>query len=260
MIQFYINYTHIYCWIKRIMIFMKTIKFILITIGVVFFTLIFQSCLDNDSVTWIYTGSDGLVTVKLTDENSFYLQLDDSTTLLPVNMTTPPFGKKQMRALVNFDVVDKPSGKYTKAVNVNWIDSILTKSIAPDLGINNDSVYGKDPVDILKSWMTVSEDGYLTLCFSTIYGNSGKGHYVNLLMNSNPSNPYEVEFRHNAYGDVSGLERDGIVAFNLDSLPDTNGKTVKLKLKWKSFTGDKSTEFDYCTRKSDSNKSNILQR
>ena len=36
----------------------------------------------------------------------------------------------------------------------------------------------------------------------------------------------------------------------MDSLPDTEGKTVKLKLKWKSFNGEKTAEFDYCTRKS----------
>mgnify|MGYP003029069454 CR=1 FL=1 len=34
------------------------------------------------------------------------------------------------------------------------------------------------------------------------------------------------------------------------ALPDTEGKTVKLKLKWKSFNGEKTAEFDYCTRKS----------
>lgn len=43
---------------------------------------------------------------------------------------------------------------------------------------------------------------------------------------------------------------DALVAFKLDGLPDTEGKTVKLALKWKSFSGDKSAEFDYCTRKS----------
>ena len=43
---------------------------------------------------------------------------------------------------------------------------------------------------------------------------------------------------------------DALVAFDLSDLPDTQGKTVKLKLKWKSFDGDKSAEFDYCTRKS----------
>ena len=29
-------------------------------------------------------------------------------------------------------------------------------------------------------------------------------------------NPYEVEFRHNAFGDVYGEPADGLVAFNLD--------------------------------------------
>ena len=32
------------------------------------------------------------------------------------------------------------------------------------------------------------------------------------------------------------------MAFKLDKLPDTNGETVKLKLKWKSFSGEKSVE------------------
>lgn len=35
----------------------------------------------------------------------------------------------------------------------------------------------------------------------------------------------------------------------LDELTDTQGETVKLKLKWNSFSGEKSAEFDYCTRK-----------
>lgn len=76
-----------------------------------------------------------------------------------------------------------------------------------------------------------------------------KTHYVNLLVNTNPSNPYELEFRHNASGDTYGREADGLVAFNINNLPDTEGKTVKLKLKWKSFSGNKSTEFDFTTRK-----------
>ena len=70
------------------------------------------------------------------------------------------------------------------------------------------------------------------------------------LLNQNPENPYEVEFRHNAFGNTGGPMADGLVAFNLDSLPDTQGKTVKLKLVWHSYSGEKSTEFDYCTRKS----------
>ena len=165
-------------------------------------------------------------------------------------MTSSPFGEKEVRALVNYDELDESGGKYDKAIQVNWIDSILTKSIAPDRGTENDVVYGTDPVEIVNDWVTIAEDGYLTLRFRTTWGDYHKAHFVNLLLSQNPENLYEVEFRHHAYGDTYGTMGDGLVAFKLDGLPDTNGKTVKLKLKWKSFTGDKSAEFDYCTQKS----------
>mgnify|MGYP002236624391 CR=1 FL=1 len=155
-----------------------------------------------------------------------------------------------MRALVNFDETNESSGIYSKAVNINWIDSILTKPIAPDLGVtSNDSIYGSNPVEIVNDWVTIAEDGYLTLRFRTIWGDRNKAHFVNLLTGKDPENPYEVEFRHNAFGDTEGKMEDALVAFKLDELTDTQGETVKLKLKWNSFSGEKSAEFDYCTRK-----------
>ena len=210
----------------------------------------FQSCLDDDDNNAYYLRyPNALVTVKEAADGAFFLQLDDKTTLLPTNVKTSPFGDKAVRALMNYSEVDEASGEYTKAVHINWIDSILTKPIAPDLGEENDEIYGTDPVEIVNDWVTLAEDGYLTLRFRTVWGGSKK-HFVNLLLGQNPENPYEVEFRHNAYGDTYGETGDGLVAFKLDELPDTEGKTVKLKLKWKSFSGDKSAEFDYCTRKS----------
>ncbi len=211
-----------------------------------------QSCLDDDDDYVAYSKilPNALVTVKPSD-NGFYLQLDDSTTLLPVNVSTSPFGDKEVRALTNFDITEEPSGAYDKAVHINWIDSLLTKPMATNLGPEaNDSVYGSDPVEIVNDWVTIAEDGYLTLRFRTIWSGQGEAHLVNLLTSQNPENPYEVEFRHDAFGDVNGRLADGLVAFKLDSLPDTNGQTVKLKLKWKSFSGDKSVDFDYCSRKS----------
>lgn len=223
-----------------------------------FISVIFQSCLDDDDNNWDLRYPNALVTVKPINDNSFFLQLDDSTTLLPTNMTNLPFGNKEVRALVNYKETDKPNEGYSKAVYINWIDSILTKPIAPDLGIhNNDSIYGTDPVEIMNDWVTIAEDGYLTLRFKTVYGNSSKPHSVNLLASLNPASPYEVEFRHNAYGDTYGADGYGLVAFNLNSLPDTKGKTVKLKLKWKSFNGDKTTEFNYCTKKATPTKASI---
>lgn len=227
---------------------MKSIfnKKILIAIATIS-SLSLQSCLDDDD-NYAMRFPNALVTVKTDADQTVFLQLDDKTTLLPTNMTKSPYGEKEVRALVNYKEVDEPSDIYTQAVHINWIDSILTKPIAPDLGEENDEVYGTDPVEIVNDWVTIAEDGYLTLRFRTIWGGSKK-HFVNLLLGQNLENPYEVEFRHNAYGDTYGSEGDGLVAFKLDELPDTEGKTVKLKLKWKSFSGEKSAEFDYCTRK-----------
>lgn len=236
---------------------MKTLKLLLMATGVLFTSLTFQSCLDDDDYNYGYLTPNALVTVKPVSDNSFFLQLDDTTTLLPVNITSSPYGNKEVRALVNCREVNESAEGYSKAVYVNWIDSILTKQIALDLGVENDSVYGTDPVDMIRDWVTIAEDGYLTLRFRTNWGDRNKAHFVNLLASQDPANPYEVEFRHNAYGDVHGLEGDGLVAFNLGSLPDTEGKTVKLKLKWKSPVGDKSVEFDYCTRKATPGKSSI---
>lgn len=207
---------------------------------------------DDDDYDYSLLFPNALVTVKTDADNTLFLQLDDETTLRPVNVTKSPFGEKEVRALVNFDETEDPADGFSKAVHINWIDSILTKPIAERLEDEeeNDNVYGNDPVEIMNSWMTVSEDGYLTLRFSTAWGNTGTKHFVNLIPTNNPDNPYEVEFRHNAYGDTYGHPADGLVAFKLDKLPDTNGETVKLKLIWNSYSGEKSHEFDYCTRRS----------
>ena len=211
----------------------------------------FQSCLDDDDDKYAMLLPNALVTVKNASDNSCYLQLDERTTLLPVNMKSSPFGGKEVRALVNYSNVDEPSGAYSQAVYVNWIDSLLTKPMAPNLGeAENDEVYGDDPVEMVADWVTIAEDGYLTLRFRTMWGNPSQKHFVNLISTNNPEDPYEVEFRHNAYGDTYGQAGDGLVAFSLASLPDTEGKTVKLTLKWHSFTGEKSVQFDYCTRQS----------
>lgn len=214
-----------------------------------FGTLTLQSCLDDDNDNYQYAFPNALVTVKQTENQTLFLQLDDHTTLLPVNVKESPFGDKEVRALVNYNEVNEPCEGYDQAIHINWIDSILTKPMVPNLAEENDQVYGKDPVEIVNDWVTIAEDGYLTLRFRTRWGGEAT-HFVNLISTNNPENPYEVEFRHNAYGDLYGMTGDGLVAFRLNQLPDTQGETVKLRLKWNSFSGEKSAEFDYCTRQS----------
>lgn len=209
-----------------------------------------QSCDLGDDEVIIYPNNipNAVVTVKTADDNTVYLQLDDNTTLLPTNMKQHPFKGKEVRAFVNIRIVGDNAAPYSKAVMVNSIDSILTKQMAPTLGDKNTEVYGNDPIEILKGFPTVCEDNYLTLAVSTKWGQNGKTHLVNLVSGVNPEDPYEVELRQNAYGDTNGKYASATVAFSLKSLPKTGGKTVKLKVKYMSFSGEKTVEFDYKTK------------
>src|SRR5574344_1065873 len=228
---------------------MKTLRMTLLSMTILITSISLQSCLDDDDD---YPASvrypNALVTVKTGNADSCYFQLDDKTTLFPTNLSKHPYGKKEVRALVNFSETNENSHGYSKAVHVNWIDSILTKPAIPSLGVESDKKYGKDPVEIINDWVTIAEDGYLTLRFRSIWS-TGRTHWVNLLTNVNAENPYEVEFRHNAEGDTNGRWGDALVAFNLKDLPDTQGKTVTLKLRWNSFSGEKTAEFNYCSQK-----------
>ena len=232
---------------------MKAMKSLFGLVAAVMLVSSFSACDNDDTYIWYYDAvPNALVTVKPVDGAGFYMQLDDSTTLHPVNMSVSPYGDKEVRALVNYAYVRSEGNDYEKRsfkVNVNWIDSILTKPAVPYPADGDVSEYGEDPIEIVRDWVNIAEDGYLTLRFRTRWGNNGVVHFVNLLTGVNPDDPYEVEFRHNAYGDVNGTPGDALVAFRLSDLPDTNGKTVKLTLKYKSFSGEKSIRFDYCSRK-----------
>lgn len=212
----------------------------------VVFAMTLQSCIDDNE---IYDPPvnypNAIVTIKTnTATGQVYFQLDDSTTILPADVTISRFAGKEVRALVNIMQLSEPSAPYTRSALVYWVDTVLTKKMAPDLALRNDSVYGKDPIEIVKSWTTIAEDGYLTLCFRTYFGN-GRTHVINLVKGDNP---YEVVLHHNANGDTDGRIRDGHVAFRLNDLPDTHGQTVDLTLKWQSFSGPKSTTFKYKSR------------
>lgn len=202
---------------------------------------ILQSCLnDDDDNNYSMQYPSAIVTVK-NETGKLVLQLDDSTKLYPSNITQPPYGDKEVRALVNYSKINNGQAN---SIYVNWLDSIRTKNMAMDLGTNNDSKYGTDPLEIVNDWVTVVEDGYLTLRFRTYFGNQIT-HQLNLVKGVNP---YEVVLHHNANGDKNGILKDGLIAFKLDSLPDTKGKTVDLTVKWNSFSGEKTAIFKYRSR------------
>ncbi len=231
------------------------LKFLL---GLVLFGLpLIHSCSDDNDYDELY--ANALVTVKPLDNgNDFFLQLDENTALKPVNMSKAPYGNKQVRALVNYEDIDDaddlngfdPNSRF-KPVELNWIDSIRTKEIVHTLGeIDNIKEYGNDPLDIVRDWVTIAEDGYLTLRFRTFWGYTNIKHSLNLIYGENPNDPYEVILHHNNNGDFNERVADGIIAFDLSKLPDTNGEYVNLTLKWNSIAhrGYKSIVFKYKTR------------
>ena len=200
---------------------------------------------------------NAIVTVKHTDNGTVYFQLDDKTTLKPDGGSDSAYGDGQYRALIGYREKDEaPSSqdgtKFDKLVTVYGFDKVLTKQIAESQGEKNDKVYGTAPVEILDSWATLIEDGYLNLVFCGYWGDLNKTHKVNLVSGTDPDDPYLLEFRHDACEDtqIHNLTRcNGIVAFDLNNLPDTKGETVKLTIRFISFTGEKTVSFDYCTGK-----------
>ena len=229
---------------------MKTMKFLAGCAVAVMAVFSFCSC-DNDDTYYYYPPMpDALVTVKPIEGAGFYMQLDDSTTMYPVNMNVAPYGDKEVRALVNY--TDETRHGNRRYVHINWMDSIRTKMPADSRGEDNDSVYGNDPVEIVRDWVTIAEDGYLTLRIRTLWGRPGQTHVVNLLTGTNPDNPYELELRHDALGDTCGTMGDALIAFDLNRLVNQDSLScVRVKLNWLSFSGRKSAEFSFRARPSD---------
>lgn len=204
---------------------------------------VMTSCDDWDETYYVFPyQANAIVTVKHTGSGDWYMQLDDKTTLYAANMHDAPYDK-EVRALVNCYEVQGDANGYSKTVYVNWIDSFLTKrAIAYPTG-DIDKTYGNDPIEIVRSWMTVAEDGYLTLRIRTLWGSGNQPHYINLLTGTNPDDPYEVELRHDAGGDTQGHWGDALVAFKLNNLP-TSGRTT-ITVKYRSFSGEKKVDFTF---------------
>ncbi len=216
-----------------------------------------QSCSsDDDPLQNSYTA---VVTVVPMSDNGFELNLTNTEKLIPSNLKTSPFKNKEVRALVNFRYDDETEKSTSRNVTINWIDSIRTKIPVVSAGENNDEKFGNDPIEIVKDWVTIAEDGYLTLRIRTKWGTPSAKHEVNLVSNVNPENPYEFELRHNANGDTYGELGDALIAFNLNGLPKPEESPIKIKINWTSFSGSKSTEFDLTLRgdKSDANYTGI---
>ncbi len=216
-------------------------KFVLLSTlaaGIGFFSSCSKGYLDQNSPRgFAFFWPDAIVTIKTLPSGESFFQLDDSTTLEPVGWKNPYLNKKEIRALVNFSLLDERSQQYSHRVRVMRVDTVRTK---PAMLMHVADLPYKDvePVDIITDWLTVCEDGYVTLHFSAKWGEDADRlhpHLVNLLIN--PDNPRELEFVHSVNGDRNGtVWRDGIVSFKIsDLMPAIKEDEVILPLKWLSY-------------------------
>ncbi|MGN1228483.1 MAG: NigD-like protein [Prevotella sp.] len=236
---------------------MKGIKTLMLLMAVMLTAVSLQSC-DTDCDNNCYPAFNlATVTMKApqTEGAKWYMQLDDSTALEASNMPSHPFGNKELRAYIRYNNVQDMTNASTSSstikkmysVNVLTIDTILTKKMDPMVE-NMAEEYGNDPVEVIDSWETVAEDGYLNIRFRTRWGNNIK-HRVTLVHRTDVDDPYTVEFIHNANGDINGQVADGMVAFRLDDCFNEGDKPIEITLKWKSYSGEETTKFKYIPRK-----------
>lgn len=225
-------------------------RMFLIACGLLTGLLAFTSCQDDDCPGNHAVFPNAIVTVKAREDRTI-LQLDDNTVLYPVNIPKPLYGGKEKRAFVNYRNATgrerDTKSSATPYVFVNWLDTIRTKAMAPSKGTDNDAVYGNDPLEIVDSWETVVEDGYLTIRFRTFFS-GGRIHKLNLVPGEKA---YEVVLHHDAAGDLGGRLGDGVIAFRLDKLlipHEEEGKVVNLTLRWNSFGGERTARFQYRPR------------
>lgn len=182
--------------------------------------LAFTSCSKNSGSNLI----QAIVTVYGEKPAKCTMHLDDNTVLVPDNVTANPY-MDGCRALTLYQDLGETEPntndglKYRK-VHIERLDSVLTKNLAPNLGDDNDAVYGTAPIDTYRSWLTVVEDGFVTLHFTGLWGYPGTVHTINLVKDTDAEDPFHFQLRHNNNGDVTSPYRrcDGVVAFNIKEM------------------------------------------
>lgn len=230
---------------------MKTLRTLMLFAVVALAAATFQSCDldDDDDAHWSSSIQLATATIK-PSENSWYMQLNDSVVLSPSNAAAFKLPEKETRAYIRYTLNrEQPTVEDVRNYSINLlsVDTFLTKKMAP-LAIEPEKVYGNDPVEIVNSWETVAEDGYLNIRFRTRF-TSGKTHRVNLVHRTDANTPYLVDFFHDANGDTNGVVADDVVAFKLDEAFNYADRPIEITLRWNSYSGEKTATFKYIPRK-----------
>ncbi len=198
-----------------------------------------------------YAENAAIVTVVPFAEDSCYFIHQGDTLFDP--RYSNHFGNREVRAFMDYRTVVGPYySKYFNAmiteIDVYRIDSIITRQIEPDLGMEeNDEVYGREPIEFYHedyynyNCYTHIADGYLHLHVAMPVGDSGCLHGVSLIPfaevpGGTPAENH-FELRHKMTGNMTPYDPltaifgETVVAFDIKALnQEANGGCVTIVL------------------------------
>lgn len=178
------------------------------------------------------TKVSGLVTVKFTEDGLGYLQYGNYM-LLPDTIEYT----RQLRAMASMTIYPEkvgPGWAYYKT-ELEWIEAL-------DEGQFGVSASAGDPLDInLSSAYTCVEDGYLTIKYLTWWGETPLHH--DFYLSRDPKQPYALTLVQDSHGDGKDNCTEGLVCFDINSLPDTEGQTLTISLQWTKLDGTLGTAY-----------------
>lgn len=207
----------------------------------------FISSCDDDSGYSLGKYWISIATVEPLSENTYALILDNGKRLWPAASDVRYIPKENQRVYVNYTILSDQEGAYDHYIKVNDIWNILTKQIIELNQENADSI-GNDPARINQIW--VGSD-YLNIDFMFNYGGI-RPHAINLVKNTleengsdDSENIITLEFRHNSYESIESRLYRGLVCFDLRSLQTEDAGSIKIIVKVKDWSGEKTYDVMY---------------
>ena len=182
-----------------------------------------------------------VVTVKQDTDGTVYFQLNDDERLYPLNGYE---FTRQERILASLTVFAEEVPLYGHTVLVNWAEPLEQGTVySEDINISGYD----DSIDVLPDWVTSVEDGYLTVHYSTWWGDPSGHHDIILVTGPGPD---ELTLLHSSQGDDKENYSDGIIYFDINKYIEPTDTYKPIKLHWTGTNGSESTRiFEFKTRK-----------
>ena len=177
---------------------------------------------------------DAVVTVMQTERQFVYFQVDSVSRLYPLNYEEPYSGPKRLACrLVEYKnrIIDQ--NEHFHLGYVKWFEDVAQGTVELDNYALPTDLSMEDGIDLRFDWMTSLEDAFLTLHYSSFWGDGSVAH--RMLLQKTGEKEFRLRYFRN--GDEKLREGDALVCFDLnDWLPRTEGMDITLK--WTTGAGE----------------------